>query len=192
MNNLVSPDGASQTLHLSLIRLSSTSLPTLMLFFFTTLQNLLFLSSTFTMATRVISLYALENIIWSSEATVGWWADRLVGRVSGGQSEEKTSGGEWKPLGRASTLLTYLDLSDRPLLLLPQVLQWNISHLRVHLLMEGCSRCWLHITISNGSCWNLPWCVCLLEINMNVGYRFSRLIWAVHNDYKSIEHNMKQ
>lgn len=37
----------------------------------TLLQNLLFLSSLFTMATHAILLYVPENIIWLSEATVG-------------------------------------------------------------------------------------------------------------------------
>lgn len=123
------------------------------------LQDFLFLSSSFTMATRVILLYELENIIWLSEATVGCWAHRLIGRES-----RRESWGRWIPLGRASTPLTYLDHSDGPLLQSPRVLRWMFLTFRVHPLTEVCSRCLLHIIVSNGPWWDLPWCIHLLEI----------------------------
>lgn len=151
MNNLVSPDGGSQTLHLSLIRLSSTSLPTLMLFFFHH-------AAEFTIPLIQLhhgnvchlALCAGEHnlVVWSncwSLSTLLDWEGKQRGEW------KKEEWGKWNPLGRASTPLTYLDHSDRPLLLSPRVLHWNISHLRVHLLMEVRSRCSLHITTSNCS-----------------------------------------
>lgn len=164
MNNLVSPDGGSQTLYLSLIRLSSTSFPTLKRFFFHH-------AAEFTIPLIQLhhgnachpALCAGEhNLVvwsncWSLSPSLAWEGKQRWERV--GKKEEW---GKWNPLGRASTPLTYLDHSDRPLLLSPEVLDWNISHLGVHLLMEVPSRCSLHITICNCSWWNL------LEFNVNV------------------------
>ena len=135
MNNLDSPDGWIQTLFDKAFPLPG--FPNLMLFFFYHAAELLFLSSSFTMATCVILVYVLENIIWLSEATVGCWAHCMIGR-------ESREWGKWNPLGRASSPLTYLDHSVSPLFLWPLVLHWNISHLFFlweYLLMEVRIRC---------------------------------------------------
>lgn len=82
MNYLVPPLGGRLCISVFGKALLYRSPKFCMLIFSITRQNLLFLASSFTMATYAIMHYIPENIIWLPETTVGRRAHRLVGRES--------------------------------------------------------------------------------------------------------------
>lgn len=128
------------------------------------------------MATCVMLLYALKNIIWLSEATVGCWAHHLMGR-DGREESGAERRGEWIPYGRVGRALRwpiYITATGLCLVTSGPLLEYFSPWL--YLLMEVSNSCSLHVTISNVPWWSLSWCIHLLEFNLNVGYNFSGLV----------------